>query len=71
MPNLTRRWLVGILLMWILVSAQTILGLNLEVSEMLEYQSLFAPAHALLLMLAGVGLMVAAAIFGREREKRV
>jgi hypothetical protein len=63
MSNLMRRWLIGILWMWILVSAQTIVGLNLEASEMLEYQSLFAPAHALLVMVAGVGLMVAVGIF--------
>ncbi|HEY6227808.1 MAG TPA: hypothetical protein VI282_11865, partial [Verrucomicrobiae bacterium] len=66
MSNLMRRWLIGILWMWILVSAQTIVGLNLEASEMLEYQSLFAPAHALLVMVAGVGLMVAIGIFVRK-----
>ena len=67
-PKLMRRWLVGILLMWILVATQTIAGLNLEVSQMLEYQSLFAPANALLVMLAGCGLIVVAGI---SKGKRV
>jgi hypothetical protein len=57
MPNAIRRWLVGTLLMWILVTAQIIVGLNLEAREMLEYESLFAPVNALLMMLAGIGLM--------------
>ena len=69
LPKLARRWLLGALVMWILVTAQIIAGLNMEAREMAEYESLFGPANTLWVMLAGIGLMVVAG-FRDNRSNR-
>ena len=62
MPAVMKRWLLGIFWMWILVVAQTVAALNVEPHAMREVQSLFGPANALLMILAGIGLMASASV---------
>jgi hypothetical protein len=63
----TRKWLVGLLTVWIFVSLLTLVGLNpgSDKASVELNAPFFAASHLLLAILAGCGLMLVGAFFAR------
>ena len=65
--SVPRRWLVGRLVTWLFVSLLTLVGLNPgpDKSSVEVIKTYFAASHLMLAILAGCGLMLVVAFFGR------
>lgn len=63
----TRKWLVGLLLVWLSVTFLLLVGLNMSADKSCVDLSkpFFAASHLVLAVLSGCGLMLVVAIFGR------
>jgi len=66
-PSPTRKWLVGLLLVWIFVSLLTLVGLSpgSDKSSVEVTKTYFAASHLLLAVFAGCGLMLVGAFVAR------
>jgi transmembrane protein TMEM260 (protein O-mannosyltransferase) len=72
-PSLARRWIIGLLAVWFFLSLTMSVALNisLDKSSYELNQSFFSPAHFLLAVLAGCGMMLIAAFWARPAQKIV
>jgi len=64
-----RKWLIGLLVVWFFVSLLTLVGLNFgpDKSSVELNAPFFAASHLILATLAGCGLMLVGAFFGRPK----
>jgi hypothetical protein len=60
-PVEVRRWIGGMWVMWIVVTVISVAALNIEGREIANARALFGPANAVLMILAGCGLVQALA----------
>ena len=63
--SLVRRWLGGLFAAWFFISLLMLLVLHLNRSNLEYVKPFFAATHIVLALLAGYGLMLVMAIFGR------
>jgi hypothetical protein len=55
-PRLVRRWILGMWVMWIVITVVSVAALNLEQREIANVRALFTPGVIVLMILAGCGV---------------